>query len=673
MAEARPDPLLNHVRQLVGAAPAAGLTDGQLLERFVERRDPAAAEALVRRHGPLVLGACRRVLRDAHAAEDVFQATFLVLTRKAPSLDRGRPLGSWLYTVAYRLALTARANDLRRRRGEERAARERIPADGPGGGPGDLAAAVEEELHRLPERHRAPLVLCYLEGRTHEQAAAALGCPRGSVAARLGQARERLRERLSRRGIAAPAAVVAAALAAAGAHAAVPPALLDVTAGAAVWFAGAGAGAATAASARAVALAKGALRAMFLSKLKIPAAVLLAAALLGAGALALPGPPPPAGPLARADDPPPPAARPGGAATDRDANAAVSYGQAFVALRRVPAEKLASECVTMPLDDRARDLVTKGAYALRLMRRGAAQPGCDWGVPLERGVANPFSRGDGALVLGSLACLRARLRFEEGQAAEAVDDLVAALALARHVGRDGTLDGLWVGYQIQDRAGQTLAHNLPRLDDAAVRGLAKRLADLPPEGSAAEATARMEESMLDWIVGELREAKDKESLVTFLGQLGRFKDDPPAVKAATGRALLEACGGTAEGMLKSAEELRRASGPLAKTLDLPPDQAGKALDREAAKLADNPLFKKVFAPVLENIRVRRERDAARRALLSAALAVRLGGRDALKEHPDPVTGRPFEYEAFAGGFVLKSGVPGPNGKPLALAVGRRGP
>jgi RNA polymerase sigma factor (sigma-70 family) len=674
MAEAHPDPILRHVRHLIGGAAAAALTDGQLLERFLDARDEAAVEALVRRHGPLVFGACRRVLRDGHAAEDAFQATFLVLVRKAPALDRGKPLGAWLYTVAYRLALRARANELRRRRYEDHAARARPPADGRDAGADDLAVALEEELHRLPERHRAPLVLCYLEGKTNEQAAAILGCPRGSMAARLDRARERLREGLERRGFVAPAAALAAALAAAGARAAVPLALLDGTARAALWFAGQRAGAAVVVSTRAVALARGAFRAMFFNRLKVAGALLLAACMLGTGTTlvlrAAPQERPPARPAEA-----PPADRPRAeapAGPDRGANAALQYGQAYIALRRVLADppKLYAECLTMPLDAHARDLVAKGAYALRLMRRGAAQPDCDWGVPQERGVAAPFTHGDGSLVLASLACLRARLRFEEGQAAEAVEDLVAARALARHVSRDGTLDGLWGGYQIEDLTGQALARSLPRLDDKAVKDLRKRLDALPPGGSTAEATARMEASMLDWIVGELQEAKDRESLVVFLGQLGGFKKDSAERKQAVGRALLEKCGGTAEGVLKFTEEVRRASGPLAKTMDLPPGEAKKAFERDAGKLTDNPVFG-VFGPVLENIRVRRERAEVRRALLAAALAVRLDGQDALKDHPDPVAAGPFEYESFDGGFELRSRLRGPGGQPLTLTVGRR--
>src|SRR6516162_2144860 len=156
MSEARPNLFVHQLRHLIGSAPAAALTDSQLLERFLATRDEAAVEVLVRRYGPLVFGAVRRVLHNAHAAEDAFQATFLVLVRKAPSLDRGKPLAGWLYTVAYRLALTARANELRRRRREGQAARSRPATEGPAARPSDLAVALEEELHRLPPRHRAP-------------------------------------------------------------------------------------------------------------------------------------------------------------------------------------------------------------------------------------------------------------------------------------------------------------------------------------------------------------------------------------------------------------------------------------------------------------------------------------------------------------------------------------
>jgi RNA polymerase sigma factor (sigma-70 family) len=295
---------LHHVRHLIGGVPGAALSDGQLLEQFLTNRDESAVEVLVRRYGPLVLGVCRRVLQKDHAAEDIFHATFCVLIRKAPVLDRGKPLGSWLYTVAYRLALTARANERRRQRCAEEAGRLRPVSAGRAPTASDLEVALDEELQRLPARHRAPLVLCYLEGKTNAQAAHILGCPVGSMSARLHQARERLREALSRRGYAVSTAGTAAALSTAATQAAVPLPLVCNAVRTAVWFASEQAAGAAVVSAGAVALARSACRAMFLNKVKIAAAVLLVTALLGAGArMLLTAATPPSPPIQSAQRP----------------------------------------------------------------------------------------------------------------------------------------------------------------------------------------------------------------------------------------------------------------------------------------------------------------------------------------------------------------------------------
>jgi RNA polymerase sigma factor (sigma-70 family) len=310
MAETSSSPFIHHIRHLIGIDPAAGLTDSQLLERFLTERDETAVEVLVRRYGPLVFGVCRRALQNTHAAEDAFQATFLVLMRKAPALHCHEPLGGWLYRVAYRLALRARANEARRRHCETQAAHSQPPTEDRTKSPSDLVVALEEELQRLPARYRAPLVLCYLEGKTNEQAAAILGCPAGSMSARLSQARQRLRQCLTRRGFAAPAAAVTTALATAGAKAAVPLPLLDNTVRAAVWFARAEAASVGFVSTQAVALARGACQAMFVHKLKIAAVLVAAAMLLGTGATMLLKAAPQASPPAQAAEQPPPQARP---------------------------------------------------------------------------------------------------------------------------------------------------------------------------------------------------------------------------------------------------------------------------------------------------------------------------------------------------------------------------
>jgi RNA polymerase sigma factor (sigma-70 family) len=310
MAEPHPSPLLQHLRHLIGSVPAAAMTDSELLERFVSRRDETAVEVLVRRHGPLVFGVCRRVLHNLHSAEDAFQATFLILARKAPSLVRRERLGSWLYKIAYRLALRARANEVRRQQREARAARSRPDPASHATSPGDLIVALEVELQRLPARHRDPLVLCYLEGKTNQVAARVLRCPSGSMSARLAQARERLREGLARRRFVAPAAGIAGLLATAAAEAAVPPQLLVNTVRAAMWFASAEAGCAGAVSGQAAALARGVFRTMFLNKLKIATAAFLAAAMLGTGATMLLRAAPQAGPPAQAASPQPREERP---------------------------------------------------------------------------------------------------------------------------------------------------------------------------------------------------------------------------------------------------------------------------------------------------------------------------------------------------------------------------
>jgi RNA polymerase sigma factor (sigma-70 family) len=685
MAEAHPNPFLDHIRHLIGSVPAAALTDGQLLERFLTGGDEEAVAVLVRRYARLVFGVCRRVLYNDHAAEDAFQATFLVLMRKAPSLDRDKPLGSWLYTVAYRLALRARANAARRKRCEEQAARIRPPADDMTPRPNDLIVVLEEELQRLPERHRVALVLCYLDGKTNNQAAEILGCPQGSMAARLARARERLRESLARRGFVAPAATLVAALTAAASQAAVSLPLLENTVRAALWFAREDAGIAGFVSTQAVALAKGAVRTMFLNRLKLVGVLVLAAVTLGTGAAMLLHAAYQADLLVLPVEKPADEARPWRAdVPDRNANAAVQYGQAFIALRRGVGdqEKLIAECLTMPLDAHAREIVNKMAYALRTMRRGAALPRCDWAIDPEQGIDIPYTHGDGARVLSSLACLRARMRFEEGKSAEALSDIVSALALARHVSRDSTLDSLRACYAIEHRMSELLALYLPKLDAKTIKDLKMRLDTLPPGGSVATATMRMEEALLKWIVGEVQEAKDKENLLAFLSQLCGWKSDPPERNREKGRAFLAKCGGTAEGVLKYSEQMRQSYALLAKKLDLPPDQVAKEFEREEKKQAGNPVFK-VFAPVLHNVRWLRAQADVRRALLSAALAIQLDGRDALKKHPDPVAGGPFEYVAHKDGFELRSKLKlddqvqskwnlKVDDKPLPLTVGRRG-
>ena len=217
---------LRHLRDLFHDGTAVGLGDGQLLARYAAARDEAAFEALVARHGPMVLATCRAVLKHEHDVEDAFQATFLVLARKARSVRAGDALGGWLHRVAYRAAVQASVESRRRRRREAEASAMATLGRDPTPGPIPTSPSiVHEEVDRLPDRQRLPVVLCDLEGLTYEQAAGRLRWTEPTLRHRLVKARQRLRDRLTRRGVTAGAVGVVLAASAAGARAAVPAAL----------------------------------------------------------------------------------------------------------------------------------------------------------------------------------------------------------------------------------------------------------------------------------------------------------------------------------------------------------------------------------------------------------------------------------------------------------------
>jgi RNA polymerase sigma factor (sigma-70 family) len=275
MADAPLRILLHQLRRHRAAPGADGADDAELLGRFVRHRDEAAFELLVWRHGTMVYNVCRRLLREAHAAEDAFQATFLVLVRKAASVGRGEALAGWLYRVAYRVALRARSRavpvptaDVPEPRDE---ASDAVLWR-------DLRPVLDEEIGRLPQKYRLPVVLCYLSGLTTDEASRRIGVPRGTVLSRLAWARQRLRVRLSLRGVTLSAALIGALLASAAAPASA------VIVGAAIRAALAFAkGQATAARAGAVILMEGVVRDMVMSRIRNGMLVIFALAVVGLG------------------------------------------------------------------------------------------------------------------------------------------------------------------------------------------------------------------------------------------------------------------------------------------------------------------------------------------------------------------------------------------------------
>jgi RNA polymerase sigma factor (sigma-70 family) len=275
--------VLRRLRKLSAGESAAALPDQPLLERFAEHGDEAAFEMLLARHGPMVLNVCRRVLHNGNAVEDAFQATFLVLALKAGSIRHSELLANWLYGVAYRTAVRARVEAAKRRAREEKTPAREATDPLNEMTVRELFAVLDEELNRLPSQYRAPLVLCYLENRTRDEAARQVGCSRATVERRLERGRQLLRARLTRRGLTLGLMLLPAGLFQTRAATGLAQALAASTLKAATTYA-TGPAAGTAVAPRVVALTKGVIRAMFLTKLKIATAPVLVLGMLLAGA-----------------------------------------------------------------------------------------------------------------------------------------------------------------------------------------------------------------------------------------------------------------------------------------------------------------------------------------------------------------------------------------------------
>jgi RNA polymerase sigma factor (sigma-70 family) len=292
MATSQTSEVTQHLRRMMLLRDGAGLTDRQLLEDYISRRDEASLAALVRRHAPTVWGVCRRVLRNYHDAEDAFRATFLVFVRKATSIAFPELLANWLYGVAYQTALNARATAARRRARERQVTEMPEPEAVPQDLWHDLQPLLDQELSRLPDKYRMPVVLCDLEGKTRKEAAQQLGCPEGTVAGRLARARVLLARRLARRGLAVSGGTLAALLARDAALACAPTAMVLRTIKAASLTA-AGRATTDVISVKVAALTEGVLKTMFLSKLKVVVgAIMLVVVLVGGGVAISLGQPP---------------------------------------------------------------------------------------------------------------------------------------------------------------------------------------------------------------------------------------------------------------------------------------------------------------------------------------------------------------------------------------------
>jgi RNA polymerase sigma factor (sigma-70 family) len=358
--------LIDHLRSMMRAGGEADRTDAQLLEDYISRHDEAAVTALVRRHGPMVWGVCRRVLDNDHDAEDAFQAAFLVLVRKAASILPRAMVGNWLYGVAHQTALKARATTAKRRIRERQAQELLEQAAAAAAEPTlgqDLDRVLDQQLGRLPDKYRVVIVLCDLQGKSRKEAAHELKLPEGTLSSRLTTARAMLAKRLARRGVVASAAAFAGLCSPGMASSIVPPSVALATIRAAA-FAGVGSGALAGISNEAAVLAEGVLRTMLLTKLKVVAKVgavtvlslgVIAGGLYMDDAAAQPGPP---------DKPPPGNEKRHEAAEGTAAAKAVAGLRIRLQLDRPKGDKVPSYCMLVLENVADTDLNVQMGYSL---------------------------------------------------------------------------------------------------------------------------------------------------------------------------------------------------------------------------------------------------------------------------------------------------------------------
>jgi RNA polymerase sigma factor (sigma-70 family) len=286
MAENSVNGVIRRLRRAALRRDLADSTDGELLEQYLAGREETAFELLLRRHGAMVLGVCRRVLRNEADAEDAFQATFLVFVRKAASIRSRATIGNWLYGVAHNTALKAKAMNHQRRAKEREAGS--VPKDAP---PSDarqeMVALLDGELSSLPDKYRIPIVLCDLEGRTILDAARHLGWPQGTVATRLSRGRARLAQLMTKKGLTFAGGLLPAAISQAASSVIVPPSLVASTVQAATAVAAGQAAAASVILAEVTTLADMVVSAMLTRRLRGMAIVLLATMALGSAGVVL--------------------------------------------------------------------------------------------------------------------------------------------------------------------------------------------------------------------------------------------------------------------------------------------------------------------------------------------------------------------------------------------------
>lgn len=365
-----------------------------------------------------------------------------------------------------------------------------------------------------------------------------------------------------------------------------------------------------------------------------------------------------------------PAEVPAGALTDEAVlanNAALTYWRAFALLPKLDDDQQAAVRRSLdrlgPVNEKLLPIIKSTEPSLKELHRAAKMPSCVWGTAFDEGVNAMMPHFSKARELSRLACLRAQQRFERGQAAGAIEDATAVMALGRHAATDKVLISVLVDYAIERQAVRLIAAYLPTLESDALKGLSRNLDALPAGVTVHDAILAEKEVFLGWAIRELAKESAKEKLLQFLEN-----SDDPAVAPFKGLSPAQ--------LRKSLIDLRAFYDKLAEIALLPPDKVEKAeadlkadpgLEGPAAKLA------RTLPPAAAASRQNEAAYQVRLAMLEAAIAVAQHGRPALKrkEHRDPFGDGPFKYSAFEGGFELTSKLTDRQGEPVSLTVGRR--
>ncbi len=340
-------------------------------------------------------------------------------------------------------------------------------------------------------------------------------------------------------------------------------------------------------------------------------------------------------------------------------NAALQYWLAFAALNEFTdaEEKLFESWKSGPPPKEAQDRLAADQAALRALRRGAKTAACDWGLYYEDGPGLLLPYLQKARSLARRACLNARAHFEQRQPAEAIEDILATLTLARHVGSDGTMISLLVQFAIESVAIEAAAPYLTGLDRASLKRLQQGLESLPPGGNV-KSTLRLErEHMLGWLVRQVKAKVGAETLDKILAPDVAFAE------------LLKRAGGR-DGILKQLQEVEPYYDEMEKILSLPADEQQAQFALLAKKAETNP-FAKMLLPAIDKVLQADAKARTRLALFRAALAVVQGGPERLKDHPDPAGKGPFEHQKLDQGFELKSKLIDARGQRVTLRVGAR--